>query len=61
MTRIELNNITQIIKLEVRLKQDTLFILQISLSLPAEKASLLCRGIDITVTMRVDCISDNII
>lgn len=61
MTRIKLNNITQIIKLEIRLKQDTFFILQVGLSLLSEKASLLCRGFGITVIIRVDCISANII
>lgn len=61
VTRIKLDNIPQVIELKVRLKQNTLFILKISLSLRAEKPSLLSRGLDITVNTGVGSVSDHVV
>lgn len=60
MARIELNNVTQVIELKVRMKQDTLF-LKISLFLPPKETGLLSRGANITIITSVGRISDKVI
>lgn len=61
MARIKLDDVTQVIELKVRVKQNTLFAFKISLSFPPKEAALLGRGAYITIITSVGRISDQII
>lgn len=59
--RIELDDIPEVIKFKVGLKQHTLFVLQTCLHLLAKETPLLSGSIDVTVETCVGRIPDNVI